>query len=266
GTITDLSYAKNEQLGATGSDRKAIFDRPATRLYCTNQEGERFIVEIQKTKQAFFKERALYYSTFPIQEQAQTGNWKFELKAVYTIGILDRPATRFAFDEDQDDNKIRHEVKLTDVETKEIFYDKFTFIYLTMTRFDKKLKELETKFDKWLYVIKNLHKLDRLPDELREGVFEKVFERSEIAKLSREELMDYENSLKVYRDLNNVIDYSYDKGREEGREEEKKNSELEKRKIVENMIKLGFDNPTISKATELDEHEIEKIRQMINKN
>ncbi len=83
--IVDLTCLKNEYLGNALSDRKAIFD-----LYCENDRGEKFIVELQKSKQDFFKDRSIYYySPFPIQHQAQKGDWSYELKAVYAIGILD---------------------------------------------------------------------------------------------------------------------------------------------------------------------------------
>lgn len=62
GEIVDLTYLKNEHLGTNELNRRAIFD-----LYCTNEHGEKFIVELQKTKQKFFKDRTVYYSTFPIQ-------------------------------------------------------------------------------------------------------------------------------------------------------------------------------------------------------
>lgn len=77
-----------------------------------------------------------------------------------------------------------------------MFYDKLTFIYLTMPWFTKNLKALKTRFDKWLYLIKNLPKLDRLPNELRESVFEKFFEAAAIAKLSPDEHKAYRDSLK----------------------------------------------------------------------
>ncbi len=84
GQIVNLTYLPKEQLPAIADDRKAIFD-----IYCENETGEKFIVEIQKAKQNYFKERSIYYSIFPIQQQAEKGNWNFKLKAVYTIGILD---------------------------------------------------------------------------------------------------------------------------------------------------------------------------------
>ena len=82
--IKNLTYEKTEQLGKNSKERKAFYD-----LYCMSKTGERFIVELQKTKQDFFKDRCLYYSTFPIQSQAQKGDWNFELKAIYTISIMD---------------------------------------------------------------------------------------------------------------------------------------------------------------------------------
>lgn len=208
GKITELTYLKNEHLGATALNRKAIFD-----LYCTNEKGEKFIVELQKTKQKFFKDRTIYYSTFPIQEQAKKGNdWDFELEKIYTIAILD-----FEFDDDKDyPNKFRYDVKLKELETDEVFSDKLNFIYLEMPKFNKEVDELETRFDKWLYVIKNLHKLERIPEKLKENIFLQLFESAEISKFTQQEYQDYENSLKYYRDLKNSLDTAKEEGIKEG--------------------------------------------------
>ena len=246
GEITEITYLKSEHLGSTALDRKAIFD-----LYCINEKGERFIVEIQKTKQAFFKDRALYYATFPIQEQAQRNEWNFELKAVYTIAILD-----FTFNEDQHNNKVKHEVKLTDIHTRKVFYDKLTFIYLTMPRFTKTLEELETRFDKWLYVIKNLHKLEQLPERFKEKVFVKFFDEAAIAKLTREELMEYEDSLKYYRDLKNSLDTAFDEGKEKGREEGSKEGKI---KVAKSLKASGMSEAEIKKHTGLSLSEIRTL-------
>ena len=170
---------------------------------------------MQKTKQNFFKDRALYYSTFPIIEQAISGDWNYELKAVYTVAILD-----FVFEEDKnDEDKYRYDVMLTDIDTHKIFYNKLTFTYLEMPKFNKKVEELETRFEKWMYVLKNLKRLDRLPDKLREKVFEKIFSVAEIAKLSKEEYKQYIVSLNAYRDFKNSIDTARDEGRAEGEQE-----------------------------------------------
>ncbi|WKN46194.1 Rpn family recombination-promoting nuclease/putative transposase [Tunicatimonas pelagia] len=208
GRITELTYLKSDKLGSSEDDRKAVFD-----LYCENERGEKFIVELQKTKQKFFKDRTVYYSTFPIREQAQRGSdWTFELNAVYTIAILD-----FIFDEDKSEpDKFRYDVKLTDIDTFQVFYDKLTFVYLEMPKFSKTTAELKTRFDKWMYVIRNLNKLDRIPDELRESIFERLFEVAEIAKFSPQEVQAYEDSLKSYRDLKNSLNTAFEEGKKEG--------------------------------------------------
>lgn len=207
GRIVDLNYLKTEHLGTTDLDRRAVFD-----LYCENEKGEKFIVELQKSKQNFFKDRTVYYSTFPIREQAKQGNWNYELKAVYTIAILD-----FIFDEDKaDKGKYRYDVKLTDIETQKVFYDKLTFIYLEMPKFTKELEDCSNRFEKWLFTLKNLNRLDKIPNSLREEIFLKLFETSEIAKFTPNQVLFYEDSLKYYRDLKSSLDTAWEEGREEG--------------------------------------------------
>jgi len=240
GEIKDLTYLKGEQLGTNELDRKAIFD-----LYCENEKGEKFIVELQKTKQNFFKDRTVYYSTFPIREQAKRADWNYELKAVYTIAILD-----FVFEEDKKEpHKYRYDIKLTDIETKKVFYDKLTFIYLEMPKFNKTIDELETRFDKWLFVLRNLNKLDRVPDKLREQIFDKLFETAEIAKFTPAQIQSYEDSLKYYRDLKNSLDTAKEEGREERGFE-----------IARKALAKGYSIEEIMELTDLTKEEIQQIK------
>jgi predicted transposase/invertase (TIGR01784 family) len=248
GEIKSITFLKNDQLGSTELDRKAIFD-----LYCENEKGEKFIVELQKTKQDFFKDRALYYSTFPIQEQAKKGTlWNFELKAVYTIAILD-----FVFEEDkQDTDKYKYFVKLSDIETHKVFYHKLTFVYLEMPKFKKSLDDIETHFEKWLYVLRHLNELDKIPPKLTERVFKKLFDVAEIAKFNREQLMAYEDSMKYYRDIKNSLDTARREAKIEGKIEGKLEEKIE---IAKNLLKMGLTIESIALATHLTTHEIEKL-------
>ncbi len=254
GEIVALTYLKSEHLSSSELDRKAIFD-----LYCENEKGEKFIVELQKTKQNFFKDRSVYYSTFPIREQAKRADWNYELKAVYTVAILD-----FVFDEDKHQkDKYRYDVKLTDTETQKVFYEKLTYIYLEMPKFSKSVEELETRFDKWLYVIRNLNRLDRIPDKLKERIFEKVFEAAEIAKFTPEQVRSYEDSLKYYRDLKNSLDTAFEEGKEEGMEEGRREGEKQKQiEIAKKSLALGIDPNTISSITGLSLDEIRQLSSM----
>jgi predicted transposase/invertase (TIGR01784 family) len=243
GKIVSLSYLKTERLGISEESRKAIFD-----LYCENEKGEKFIVELQKTKQAFFKDRTLYYTTFPITDQAIQGDWSFELKSVYTIAILN-----FIFDENKDDlDKYRYDVMLTDVDTHKVFYDKLTFIYLEVPKFTKEVDELKTNFEKWMYVLKNLKRLDSIPDRLHNRIFERIFSSAEIAKLTSAEYRDYIDSLNSYRDLQNSIDTAKAEGKAEGKAEEKA-------EVVQNAKVLGLSIEQIQQLTNLTKEEIEQI-------
>ena len=247
--IKDVTYLNAEHLGTQEYDRKAVFD-----VYCENEQGEKFLVEMQKGEQQFFKDRSVFYSTFPIREQAKRGNWDYELKAVYTVGILN-----FVFD-DKDDEYFHHEVKLMDIYTKEVFYDKLTFVYLEMPKFNKREDELVTMFDKWLFVLRNLASLLERPAALQERVFTRLFEAAEIAKFSKRELCEYEDSLKNFRDMYSVITTAEMKGEARGREEGRAEGELaERQKNAQRMKQKGYPLTDISEITGLSLKEIEGL-------
>ena len=195
--VQNVTYLNSEQLGDRVDARRAIFD-----VYCENDKGEKFIVEMQNVYQEFFKDRTIYYSTFPIREQAQRGgDWDFHLNPVYTIGLLN-----FNFADGLENAKRwHHEVKLMEVDTHEVFYDKLTYIYVEIPKFDKKETELVTMYDKWMYVLKNLSKLMQRPAALQERVFTRLFEQAEIAKFNKQDQKLYEDSMNAYRDIVNAI-------------------------------------------------------------
>ena len=248
--VLDVNYLNTEHLGTQEYDRRAVFD-----VYCKNDKGEVFLVEMQKGEQQFFKDRSIYYSTFAIREQAPRGEWNYELKGVYTIGILN-----FCFDKEREGNYY-HEVKLMDTATKEVFYDKLVFIYLEMPKFTKQENELESLFDKWLYVIRNLSALMERPRVLQEKVFAHLFEAAEIAKFSRVERYEYEESLKAYRDWFSVMATAELRGEERGKEKGLKEG-LEKGRIEERLRNArglkarGVDAEIIAQVTGLSVDDI----------
>lgn len=224
---------------------------PATRLYCRNNKGERFIIEIQNVFQQNFRERSLYYATFPIQEQAERGkDWAYELKAVYTIAILN-----FRLD-DKSFGRYKREIQLIDRETKEIFYDKLSFIYLEVPNFKKEAGDLKTSFEKWMYVLRHLPRLQERPRELQEKIFERLFEQAEIAKLNIKDMNAYEQSLKVLRDNYSIQKTATEQGLKEGRKEGQKE---EKIAIAKRMKSKGIDISLIAESTGLTVEEIEKL-------
>ena len=205
--VSDITYKNSEKFGTNEEARRAVFD-----VYCTTDTGARIIVEMQNVYQDFYKDRSIYYSTFPIAEQAQRGNWNYELHDVYTIGILN-----FTFPEDKhSDSSIFREVKLMDTESHEIFYDKLTYIYVELANFHKTLEECDSILEKWIYCLRNLQNLMSRPMALQGRVFEKLFKTAEIAKMTTEDRRAYELSANAYRDIKNGMDAAKREGMEKG--------------------------------------------------
>ena len=206
--IKNVKYLNSEHVGDVFTERKAIFD-----VYCENEKGEKFIVEMQNAYQTFFKDRSLYYSTFPIREQAPKGDeWNFKLEHVYVVALLNFDMKEDAFDE----NSINHDVGLLDKKTHKVFNNKLTFKYVEIAKFSKKVDQLHTLYDKWLFILKNLSRLDSQPERLRNEVFNRLFKEAEIAQFNKAELKEYEDSLKAYRDIKNSLDSAEEKGFQRG--------------------------------------------------
>jgi len=239
--IADLNFRNAEQLGTGEDQRKAVYD-----IYCQDTQGNYFIVEMQKSKQNFFKDRTVFYTTFPIREQAEKGPWNYELKAVYCVGILD-----FVFEEDKTNPDYLHEVKLKNRHNK-VFYDKYALYFIEMPKFHKVESELASQLENWLYLIKHLEEFPDVPAKFQHTILEQAFEIAELAQLTENELSAYEESLKHYRDLINVVDTARIEGIEEG--------EIKKaRNVAIQMLADGEPISKISKYTGLSEEEIENL-------
>ncbi|MEB3232861.1 MAG: Rpn family recombination-promoting nuclease/putative transposase [Leptolyngbyaceae bacterium] len=242
--IQDLSYKSTENLGNTPIDRRAIFD-----IYCQGINGDRIIVEIQKAKQNFFKDRSVFYASFPIQEQALKEDWNFKLAPLYSIGILD-----FTFDDHKQEEIYLHTVELKDQDCN-VFYDKLRFIYVELPKFTKSLEQLASHQDKWLYLLRHLPDLSDRPQPFQDPVFLQLFEIAEIANFSPTEQDSYQNSLKYYRDLNNVMDTAREEGRQEGREEGARATAIA---IAQSLLDI-LPIETISERTGLTIEEVQQV-------
>ena len=238
--IKDVRYLNSENVGDVYTERKAIFD-----VYCENERGEKFIVEMQNAYQTFFKDRSLFYSTFPIREQApKSSDWNFCLKKVYVVALLNFKMSDEAFDS----SDTIHTIALMDTTTNKVFNAKLMFKYVEVGRFDKADNELTSLSDKWMYVLKNLSRLDGRPAALREKIFTKLFDAAAIARFSPTELREYEDSLKAYRDIKNSLDTAKAEGRAEGRAE-----------VAKTMMEKGMDVKIIASLTGLSEEEIKSL-------
>ncbi|WKN46397.1 PD-(D/E)XK nuclease family transposase [Tunicatimonas pelagia] len=140
----------------------------------------------------------------------------------------------------------------------------YKLLNLQCTKFSMAAEELETGFDKWMYVIRNLNKLDRVPKELREGIFERLFEVAEIARFSPEEVQAYEDSLKSYRDLKNSLDTAFEEGIEQGIEQGiEKGIEQGIEQVARNGIKQGKSDELIMDLTGLSLEQVTYLKEKL---
>ncbi|KOR29081.1 hypothetical protein TI03_03205 [Achromatium sp. WMS1] len=200
--IAELRFKNTENLPDTNVERRAFFD-----IFCESVTGEKFIVEMQKAKAEFFRDRAVFYASFPIRDSAQKGNWNFKLLPVYFIAILD-----FEYDKEFNKQKFIRDVYLKD-QDGDLFYDKLAFKFIQMPLFNKQEHELTSHFDKWMYFLKNLENLEHIPAILNEQIFTKGFEIARIAKLSPEQNAQYQKSLLQYWEVKNVTDTAFKEGK-----------------------------------------------------
>lgn len=257
--IKEIIFKNGELLPDAPEDRKAIID-----LMCEDENGEQFIVELQKVSQEHFQSRALYYTSFPIQQQGIKGGWNFELTPVYFIGLLNFEIDRF-----KHKKEYLHHGKIIDIYTKETMYDKLNMIYLEIPKLKKTKEELSNHLEWWMYIFQNLHYMSDIPKEIKNDIIKDTFTRAEFISMPKDEQDNYHKNLKVYRDLVNSFDFAYKDGLEQGVKQGiqkgveqgiEQGIELEKQEIAKLSIKQGLDNITICAITGLSIDEIKSLK------
>ena len=174
--VQDIKFLNKELLPVFESDRGLIYD-----VYCTDENGEQFIVEMQNKEHVNFRERTVYYLSQAISRQGEKGvGWKFDLKAVYGVFFLNFQMMDLP-------RKLRTDIVLADRDTHEQFSDKMRYIFIELPMFTKEEAECETDFERWIYVLKNMETLQRLPFKARKAVFEKLEQIVDIAGMSKED-------------------------------------------------------------------------------
>jgi predicted transposase/invertase (TIGR01784 family) len=205
---------------------------------------------VQRGRQGNFKERAWFYTSRLISDQAPRGKrseWAYNLTEVYLIALLEEFTLAISPGEEY-----LHDICLCNRDTGEIFYDKLGYTYIELSNFLKTEVDLETELDKWLYVLKNMSRMDKIPAYLRKPIFEKLFSIAEYNNLTKEEKTMYDSSLKYKWDNKNVLDYAINEAKPEGKLEEA-------RKIAHELKKEGLAVEFIAKTTELSIEEIENL-------
>jgi predicted transposase/invertase (TIGR01784 family) len=231
--IASLTYAPQEHENPN-PDMKGI----RVDVECTDEDGTRFVVEMQLAYQKHFYERALFNSTFAIQEQMIAGQESYDFPAVYFIGLMD-----FTIHEGSDRVMFRYDLR--DQSTNELMTDRIQFIFLELPNC-RIITPDSTVLEKFCYALHNMENLPDRPEGFEGELFRLLFETAEIAKFTPQEKTKFEYDMRTERDLRNQIAYAEEKGREEGREEERIRQEARLRTIEENLRKRGLSEEDIA--------------------
>ena len=243
--IANLTFLDKEQPALFEEDRSLIYD-----IYCETDDGEKIIVEMQNKSQPFFKNRSIYYVSESIARQGERGSaWNYAIDSVYLVAFLNFSPIDFK-------KQFRTDVVLAEKGTTEQFSDKLRMIFLQLPLFTKEADECENQVERWIYLLKNMETLNRLPWAAQSAVFQKLESIADVGGMTRAERLQYDEALKKYRDTISVFEGVRLEGRMEGRVE---GSLKEKIAIARNLKSMGMSISDISRATGLQEEEIVSI-------
>ena len=268
--IVDVFFIPTEHLGETEDDRKAVFD-----ISCKCSDGRTFIIEMQKGHQKHFRDRALFYTSYPINEQGRIVRgkhdqmneermekglpkldfkWDFGLKPVIVVAILN-----FSFEHGDGwpDERYHSSYRLREDLSNDVMTESLRFVFMELGRFKKGLDELQTRHDKWMYAFCHIHELRQRPDVFHEKEFRRLFSLSKIIKFTPEEYKQYLLSLKHMSDYLNTIETSHDKGLAEGM---KKGREEGLNEAVKKMLAAGLPAEQIASIMMIPVEQIEALK------
>lgn len=229
--IVNLTYANTEHINPFPGKKDVRID-----VECTDQDGTRFIVEVQVAPQKHFRERAVINSSFAIQQQKDKGDDSYDFPTVYFVGLMD-----FSFHKDAD--RVDYRYMLRENTTGEIMTSRIQYIFLELPNSQNKaLTEKATVLDNFCYALHQMEHLTERPSGLKQEIFRLLFDSAEITNFTPEEKAKYQQDMTTERDIRNFITFAREEGMEKGREEGRE----ETRKLVtERLRERGFSEEEI---------------------
>lgn len=264
GEITDIRYLDTDiQSEEDEYGRNSSLD-----LLCTDQKGDRYMIEVQCAYQNYIRERSLFYVCQMYARSGKKGEWDYHVKGIISINILNFKL--------KDDIKFRSDYLMLDTEDNTSRLGGLRLIFLQVPRISDTFEECNSLAEKWMWGLKNISKMKNKPlRELKEE-FQRISELADMASLSEKERRYYQCEEKRLRDYINSVESStrqgaeegFRKGMEEGKKEgleegiakgEKKGREEEKKIMAKSLKESGVSIEVISKSSGLSIEEIKNL-------
>ncbi len=254
--IASLSYVHQEHTNPYPDARGVRVD-----VEVTDENGSRFLVEMQREPQDWFYERAIYYASHCILQQMPQGQDDFSFPPVYFIGIMD-----FALHNDP--QRVMYRYALREDQDKVLMTDSLHFIFLELPNCGRALSPQATVLDNFCFALHNMQFLEERPDALRQEIFDLLFEAANIATFTPEDKVKYEFNMTTERDIRNQIRYAERKGMEKGMEKglqkgmEKgmeKGIEKEAERVARRMLADKLPVEIIAKYSGLSEEQVRAL-------
>ena len=241
--IKTLEYTPDESINQNPGKKGVRVD-----VECTDENGERFVVEVQRAPQRDFFDRAVFDSTFSIQRQLDEGSDTYGFKPVYFIGVM-----RFTLH--PNDERFLYNYSIREDDTGSLMTDDLHYVFLEVTKcHDHKNASLVEKIG---YALANMGNFEKRPEGFAGEFFDLLFSSADLTTFAKDEKTKYENNMTTERDIRNQIAYARDEGRKEGKVEGREEGKEEATLAVANKLKAkGIPPEIIAEATGLTEQQI----------
>lgn len=256
--IVELSYANTEHINPVKGKRDARID-----VECIDEDGTRFVVEVQVAEQFHFYERALFNSTLAILQQKEKGEEDYDFPTVYFIGIMD-------FSLHPDSGRVDFRYTIREKESNELMTPRIQYIFLELPNsLPKGLKPGATVLENICYALHQMEHLTEQPAELKQEIFQLLFDSAEIATFTPEEKAKYVHDMTTERDLHNQLVFAEAKGVEKGRAEGlaegfAKGVKQKARETALALLKMGIPADTVSAGTGLPMEEVRQLSETLD--
>ena len=257
--IDSVSLVSQEQVGLRPDARKTAVD-----VKCHTDHNETFIIEMQIKGQEDFRDRMIFYSSFPIINGLRKGDNTYQLTPLYMVAITDFLIPGIPPNEDLINHYTIQSIKYNGVE----FSDSIHYLTVELPKLTKNLPEVKETVNWVFYTIKNIGHMREMPSEYKGSYLEKIFSLSKFAAMSEQ---DQSIILAEYKRLHDDLSWRYyteknatEKGLAEGREKGLAEGRAEGRaeglmEVTRRMLAKGMYIAAISEITLLTKEEILRL-------